>query len=80
MTHLTVGRGGTSDAPGMEILVVSALMLIGAVYGYFTVSGSGIAETPYGKVYGGAPGAHSPSSASGRDERVSISDWTRGTR
>jgi hypothetical protein len=64
----------------MEIVVFCFIMLAGVVYGYYTVSGSGIAETPYGKVYGGAPGAHSPSSASGRDERVSISDWTRGTR
>jgi hypothetical protein len=64
----------------MEIVVFCFIMLVGVVYGYYTVSGSGIAETPYGKIYGGAPGAHSPSSASGRDERVSISDWTRGTR
>jgi hypothetical protein len=64
----------------MEIVVFCFIMLVGVVYGYYTVSGSGIAETPYGKIYGGAPGAHGPSSASGRDERVSISDWTRGTR
>ena len=54
--------------------------LAGVIYGYSTVSGSGIAETPYGKVYGGAPGARGKSSVSGRDERVSISNWTRGTR
>jgi hypothetical protein len=55
-------------------------MFAAVVYGYFTVDGSGISETPYGKVYGGAPGAYGPGSASGRDERVSIQDWTRGTR
>jgi len=64
----------------MEIVIFCIVMLAGVVYGYFTVDGSGIAETPYGKVYGGAPGAHVPASASGRDERVSISSWTRGTR
>jgi hypothetical protein len=64
----------------MEIVVFCIVMLIGVIYGYYTVSGSGIAETPYGKIYGGAPGAHGPASASGRDERVSIRDWTRGTR
>jgi hypothetical protein len=64
----------------MEIVIFCLIMLAGVVYGYFTVSGSGIAETPYGKVYGGAPGANGPSRASGRDELVSIRDWTRGTR
>ncbi|MEA2363726.1 MAG: hypothetical protein QOD71_2871 [Thermoleophilaceae bacterium] len=64
----------------MEIVIFCIVMLIGVIYGYFTVSGSGIAETPYGKIYGGAPGAYGPGSASGRDERVSISNWTRGTR
>jgi hypothetical protein len=64
----------------MEIIVFCIVMLAGVIYGYFTVSGSGIAETPYGKIYGGAPGAHGRASASGRDERVSISDWSRGTR
>ena len=64
----------------MEIVIFCLIMFAAVVYGYFTVDGSGIAETPYGKVYGGAPGAHGPGSASGRDERVSISNWTRGTR
>ena len=64
----------------MEIVIFCIVMLAGVVYGYYTVSGSGIAETPYGKIHQGAPGAHGPGSASGRDERVSISSWTRGTR
>jgi hypothetical protein len=64
----------------MEIIIFSVVMLIGVVYGYYTVSGSGIAERPYGKIYGGAPGAFGPGSASGRDERVSMSSWSRGTR
>ena len=64
----------------MEIVIFCIIMLIGVIYGYYTVSGSGIAETPYGKIYGGAPGAHGRASASDRDESVSISNWTRGTR
>ena len=64
----------------MAIVIFSIVMLAGVIYGYYTVGGSGIAETPYGKVYGGAPGAHAPASASGRDELVSIRDWSRGTR
>ena len=64
----------------MEIVVFCLIMFAAVVYGYFTVDGSGIAETPYGKIYGGAPGAYGPGSASGRDERVSMSNWTRGTR
>jgi len=64
----------------MEILIVCIVMFVGVVYGYYTVDGSGIAEHPYRNVYGGAPGAFSPASASGRDELVSMSNWSRGTR
>ena len=48
----------------MEILIFCALMLVGVVYGLYTVEGSGIAEHPYHDIYGGAPGAFSPASAS----------------
>jgi hypothetical protein len=44
------------------------------------LGGSGIAERPYGKVYGGAPGAIGPSSVSGRDSRERMADWSRGTK
>jgi hypothetical protein len=64
----------------MEIVIACIVMFVGVVYGYYTVSGSGIAEHPFGKIYSGAPGAHVPASASGRDERVSMRDWSRGTR
>ena len=66
--------------PNIALAIVLVTGWIGVVYGYFTVKGSGIAETPYGKVYGGAPGAFGPGSASGHDDRVSMRDWTRGTR
>jgi hypothetical protein len=64
----------------MEIVVFCIVLLIGVIYGYYTVDGSGIAEHPYRNVYGGAPGAFAPASASGRDETVSMRNWTRGTR
>jgi hypothetical protein len=61
-------------------LGVCVLMFFGVVIGFYTVKGSGIAERPYGKVYGGAPGARGPASVSGRDSRERMADWTRGTR
>jgi hypothetical protein len=61
-------------------IIFCVVIFFAVVYGYFTVSGSGIAEHPYKRVYGGSPGATGPGSASGRDERVSISNWSRGTR
>jgi hypothetical protein len=64
----------------MEIVIVSLVLLVGVIYGYYTVSGSGIAEHPHGKIYSGAPGAKGPGSASGRDERVVMRNWSRGTR
>jgi hypothetical protein len=64
----------------MEIVIFCIVMLVGVVYGYYTVDGSGIAEHPYRNVYGGAPGAFSPASASGKDELASIRNWSRGTR
>ena len=39
-----------------------------------------VIERPYGKIYGGAPGAYGPGSASGHDDRVSMRDWSRGAR
>ena len=68
-------------AAGSEIIILfCVVMFFAIVYGYYTVSGSGIAETPYNKVYGGAPGAHGASNCSGKDDRVVMRDWSRGTR
>jgi hypothetical protein len=64
----------------MEIVIVCIVMFVGVVYGYYTVSGSGIAEHPHGKIYSGAPGAAGPASASGRDETISMGNWSRGAR
>ena len=77
--NLTLARTRARDATAMEILILCAVMLVGLIYGYYTVDGSGIAEHPYHDVHGGAPGAFSPASASGRDESVAIANWSRGT-
>ena len=62
------------------MLAFMAILFLGVVFGYYTEKGSGITRRPYGKVYGGAPGAFGPGSASGRDDRTRIGDWSRGTR
>ena len=64
----------------MPIIFLSIFLFVAVVIGYYTVKGSGIAETPYNKVYGGAPGARGPASASGKDELATTRDWSRGTR
>jgi len=42
-------------------------------------TGSGITPRPYGKIYGGAPGAFGPGNVSGHDDREHV-PWSRGTR
>ena len=61
-------------------LAFLVIAFIGVVFGYFTRAGSGIDSHPYGNRYGGAPGAHGAGDYSGRDPRVRMSDWSRGTR
>ena len=78
--QLTQRHATTRDAAGMEIVIFCFVMLIGVIYGYYTVDGSGIAEHPYHNVYGDAPGAYVPASALGRDRAQLISNWSRGTR
>ena len=56
-----------------------AFAFVGIVVGYYTQAGSGITARPYGKVYGGAPGAIGASDASGKDHRE-VASWSRGTR
>lgn len=60
-------------------LIALAIGFVGVVIGYFTVSGSGINPRPYGKVYGGAPGARGASDASGKDHGQYM-NWSRGTK
>ena len=64
----------------LEFAVFLAVAFFGIVWGYYTRLGSGINEHPYGKIYGGAPGAVGMSSVSGRDDRVVTANWSRGTR
>ena len=59
------------------ILIV---MFIAIVWTLFTPRGSAITERPYFNQYGGAPGATGAGTASGHDERVTMQDWSRGTR
>ena len=80
MRGLTYGPASAREAAVIEIVIFCFVMLGAVIYGYFTVNGSGIAEHPHGGSYSDAPGAYGPGSASGRDERVSISNWSRGTR
>ena len=55
-----------------------AFLFVAVVVGYYT-SGSGITPRPYGKIYGGAPGAFGPGNLSGKDDREAVA-WSRGTR
>jgi hypothetical protein len=60
-------------------LAVLVIAFFGVVFGYFTRTGSGINPRPYGKIYGGAPGAFGPGNVSGHDDREHV-PWSRGTR
>ena len=62
----------------MEIIIFCVVMFVGVVYGYFTVSGSGIAERPLRKDLWRRPRRLRPGQRSGRDARVSMSGWSRG--
>jgi hypothetical protein len=61
-------------------LAFLVIAFIGVVIGYFTVGGSGITPRAYGKNYSDSPGAREAGDASGRDPRVRMSDWSRGTK
>ena len=68
---------------GGSIIFLSFLIIFffAIAFGYFTRLGSGINPRPYGKLYGGAPGANVPGEVSGHDPRLSrVSDWSRGCR
>jgi hypothetical protein len=60
--------------------VVLVIMFVGVVWTLFTRTGSAISERPYFNQYGGAPGATGEGSVTGRDERVTMRDWSRGAR
>jgi hypothetical protein len=79
-TTTLLGVAPLAFVRGSWIMVGFCLFLfVGVVVGYYTQKGSGITARPYGKVYGGAPGAFGPGEVSGRDSRERV-DWSRGTR
>jgi hypothetical protein len=65
-------------------LIFLAFLVIGffsIVWGYFTVTGSGISPRPYGKLHSGAPGARTKGEVSGHDPQMRpVREWSRGTR
>lgn len=74
MTVLALAGGNGTFA------AVIVVMFFGVVWALFTRAGSAISERPYFNQYGGAPGATGSGTTSGRDERVSMRDWSRGAR
>jgi hypothetical protein len=79
-SFLAVGLPVVALAGGSWIFLgFLVFAFFGVVVGYYTEKGSGITARPYGKIYGGAPGAFGPGEVSGRDSREHA-DWSRGTR
>jgi hypothetical protein len=62
----------------MVMVIASLVVLVGVVIGWWTVSGSGIHERPYGK--GDAPGAERHEGESPLDSPWQMSEWSRGTQ
>jgi hypothetical protein len=73
MTLLAAGQGA------WIFVGVLALILAGSVYGYYTVSGSGIAHHPHDGS-DGAPGAKGPSESSSKDQGEGSALDTHGTQ
>jgi len=70
--------------PGIDLAggaIIFLLFLVGytiaVAYSTYGRRGNAITHQPYGKVYGGAPGAFDDSHLTGRDRGVA--SWTRGT-
>ena len=73
MTPLALAGGS-----GILLLVI-LVVLAGVIYGFYTVSGSGISHHP-NDGQDGAPGAEGPSETSGKDEGEGSALETHGTR
>jgi hypothetical protein len=79
-TFMGIGLAPLALADGSWVMLAfMAFLFVGVVVGYYTRTGSGIEPRPYGKIYGGAPGAFGPGNVSGHDDRERVS-WSRGTR
>lgn len=71
---------GIDLAGGAVIFLLFVVAFTVAVaYALYGRRGSAITRQPYGKIYGGAPGAHLAESRLRGREREVIA-WTRGTR
>jgi hypothetical protein len=62
----------------MVMVIAMVVVLAGVVIGWWTVSGSGIHERPYGK--GDTPGADRQHGESPLDSPWQMADWSRGTQ
>ena len=69
------------DLAGGAFIFLAFLVVytLAVAYGLYSRRGSAISQSPYAKIYGGAPGAaHGESRLSGRDREIRA--WSRGTR
>ena len=62
----------------MVMMIAGALLLLGVIYGYYTIKGSGISERPYGK--GDAPGLKGSTFDDPIYREDPFENWSRGTR
>jgi hypothetical protein len=66
-------------ATGSWVFLAVIVIFLGVIiYGYFTRTGSGIDETPYGDMDGGSGPEHPSDLAHDRSENPET--WSRGTR
>ena len=80
MSDVTVVAG--APAYGRDTMIVLAVLIaftLAVAYALYALRPSGIAQHPYGKIYGGAPGSASASRMTGSADR-DIARWSRGTR
>ena len=80
MTGLTYAA--YAQAYGRSTMIFLAFLIaftIAVAYALYALRGSGIAQHPYGKIYGGAPGSSSASRMTGSADRE-VQTWSRGTR
>ena len=62
----------------MVMLIGAIALLVGVIYGYYTISGSGINERPYSK--GDAPGVGGNTFSDPYYTEDPFEGWSRGTR
>ena len=80
MRDVTIGvEGRAYGRRTMIVLAVLIAFVIAVAYALYALRPSGIAQHPYGKIYGGAPGSASASRMTGSADR-DIARWSRGTR